>query len=162
MAFPGKLKVKRAMEIILNPEATEASDDDANKRARLTESTIEIVLVFVRGETPEELSQLIGRVGDIAMAHNAMVSSLCGSLVTATFGAHPNSHPGPDARIDLTRDLLRELGTNIKVVHGVGRGRYGLFGAGKNLFYGFEFPRFDSALGLVSRTEFGAVQEFIP
>jgi hypothetical protein len=158
----GKLKVKRAFEKVVNPEAAEALADGGAKRAPLTESSIEIVLVFVRGETPEELSRLIGCVGEIAAAHEAFVYSLCGSLVSATFGAHPNSHPGPSARADLARDLLRELGTNIKVVHGAGRGCYGLFGASKNLFYGFDFPKFDSALGLVGRAEFGTIQEFKP
>ena len=119
-------------------------------------------VLFVHGDTPEEISKLIGRVGEIAMAHHAFMDGLSASVIVTTFGAHPASHVTPGARAGLVSRLIEELGTSIKVVHGAGRGFYGLFGAGDFFRYSFTFPQFDAALGLLSRTEFGAAQEFKP
>ncbi|HWX20570.1 MAG TPA: hypothetical protein VN578_11785 [Candidatus Binatia bacterium] len=154
--------MKRTFGKLVEPEVVEAMIEGREERPPLTESQIEVVLVFVRGNTPKEISELIGRVGQVATAHQAFIDGLSASVIVATFGAHPASHPAPGARAALVAGLLEQFGASIKVVHGAGQGCYGLFGVGDTLRYSFIFPGFDAALGLLSRAEFGTAQEFKP
>lgn len=155
-----KRRVKRTFGELVSPEVVEAMIAGRGERPPLTASHIEIVLVFLRGNTPEQISELVGRVGEVAIAHQAFLDGLSASVIVAIFGAHPASHSAPGARAALVAGLLEHFGTSIKVVHGSGQGCYGLFGAGDTFRYSFIFPGFDAALGLLSRTEFGTAQEF--
>jgi len=161
-AFLEKRRVRRIFRKMVNPESVDALLDGHLERPPPTESQIELVLVFVRGDKPEQISELIGRVIEISMAHQAYVDGLVASVVVAGFSTHPASKPTPGARSGLVADLLGQLGPNIKVVHGAGQGCYGFFGTDKHLRYSFVFPEFDCALGLLSQTEFGTAKEFKP
>jgi hypothetical protein len=160
--FLEKRSVKRILGKLVAPDVVEALLEGRVERPPLTESHIEMVLVFVRGNTPEEISELIGRVSQVATANGALIDGLSAAVIVATFGAHPASHPAPGARVALVAGLLEQFGQSIKVVHGAGKGCYGLFGGGDSLRYSFILPDFDAALGLLIRVEFGTAQEFKP
>ncbi|HZM02815.1 MAG TPA: hypothetical protein VFC44_07305 [Candidatus Saccharimonadales bacterium] len=161
-AYLEKRRVRRIFRKVVNPETADAILDGHNVRQPPTESQIELILVFVRGDKPEQISHLIDRVIEICAVHQAYVDGLVASIVVAGFGTHPTSKPAVGARVGFVADLLRQMGPNIKVVHGAGAGYYGLFGADKHLRYSFVFPEFDGVLGLLGETEFGTAQEFKP
>jgi hypothetical protein len=117
------------------------------------------VLCFVRGDTSENLSERIGAVVKIALAHEAIIHGTIGPLVATAYGAHPNSPAHFGARIALVKDLRRKLGDDIKIVHGATEGCYGLFGNESFMSYTFVVPEFNAALGLLSKLDFGQTEE---
>ncbi len=126
----------------------------------LTASNIEFVLVSVRFETPQRLSELIGRVIEICLRHEASIDGLSGSVVVAAFGVLPCATTRPGATAQLVADLVESLGADVRIVHGSGSGYYGCFGSGKCSRFSFVVPRFESSLALLDKTEFGRAQEF--
>jgi len=53
--------------------------------------------------------------------------------------------------------------TASRIIHGAAHGHYGLLGSEKHIMnYTFIVPRFDAALGALSRLEFGEIEEFNP
>ena len=126
-----------------------------------TAARIEFVFVFVAGNTPQEISDRVGRVTEIAMSHDATVHDILGALVVIAFGAHSViSPPAVGKRSALVEHLSRELSRFAKIVHGAADGHFGLFGSGERKTYSFVLPRFDVILGRLGQTEFGTVEEF--
>jgi len=133
---------------------------DGKVLAPLTPSDIEFVLVSVRFETPEQISEMIGRVIEICSRHQAFVDGVSGSVVVAAFGVQPHATRKPGAAVDLVAELIGELRADVKIVHGSGPGFYGCLGSGKSLRFSFVLRGFDSSLALLDKTEFGTMQEF--
>ena len=128
----------------------------------LTASDIEFVLVSVRFETLQQVSEITGRVIEICSRHQASVDGVSGSVVVAAFGVQPHATTNPGAAVDLASDLIRELGPNVRIVHGSGPGFHGCLGSGKFLRFSFVLRGFDSSLALLDKTEFGTMQKFKP
>ncbi|SPE52919.1 hypothetical protein SBV1_1610011 [Verrucomicrobia bacterium] len=158
--FLEKRRVKKIFGKVVDEHVVAAALEGRLERPPRTQSHIEFVIASVSGDTAERISELMGRVLGIATRHGALVDGLSGSVVVAAFGAPPARPPLAGARFRLVEELLRELGGEIKVVHGAGQGCYGLFGSEANGRYSFAVPRFDDALGLLSSTKFGSAQEF--
>jgi hypothetical protein len=92
-----------------------------------------------------------------------MIHGFIGPLVTLVFEMLPAAKARPSSRLELVDDLRRQLADDTKIVHGAAQGHYGLLGSEKHiLLYSFIVPRFDAALGALSRLEFGLVEEFKP
>jgi hypothetical protein len=121
---------------------------------------IEFVLAFVRGESPTQVSERIGRVAEIVIAHGATVHTIVGALVVAAFVTTPGGPPLGGVRPSLVHALTDQLAGDVKVVHGAADGHYGLFGSETGMSFTFLVPQFDQVLGRLSLLPFGAEQEF--
>jgi len=158
------LAQRKARDILgkyVKPDALAAIvRDDVTKRPAFTAAHIECVLVFVRGDTPEEISQRIGRVAEVAVSHGGMVHNIVCELVVIAFGMHPTSSPTAGKRAALVAQLGRELPGHLKIIYGAAEGHYGLFGTESHMTYGFLLPHFNAMLGKLSRLEFGQTEKF--
>ena len=134
---------------------------DGIERQPFTAARIEFVLVFVAGKTPEEVSERVGRVTEIAMSHDGSVHDIIGALIVVAFGTVQHGSPIAGKRAALVEHLSRELLSHLKIVHGASDGHYGLVGSEVRVSYSFILPRFDAMLGRLSQLEFGQIEEFV-
>ncbi|HTB85397.1 MAG TPA: hypothetical protein VK742_17250 [Candidatus Sulfotelmatobacter sp.] len=154
-------RTKSVLDKYVNRDALAAIlRDDGAKRPALTAAYIECVLVFVRGDTPDEISQRIGRVAEMAVSHGGVVHDMVCELVVIAFGTHPTGLLTAGKRAALVAQLGRELPGHLKIVHGAADGHYGLIGSESHMTYGFLLPHFNAMLGRLSRLEFGQIEEF--
>jgi hypothetical protein len=121
---------------------------------------IEYVFAFVRGESAAQISERVGRVADLAINHRATVYDLIGALVIVAYGTHPASTPSSTERTSLVHALHEQLGADIKILHGVANGHYGLFGGELRVAYTFLVPHFDRMLAALGRLQFGETKEY--
>ena len=155
-----KRRVRKVFGKVVDPETVESLLRDGAQPRPLKHGRIEFVLAFVRGESPDQVSELIARVADLAVTHGATVHDLVGALVIVAFGTHPASSPESGNRSSLVQALPEQLAGDVKIVHGAADGHYGLFGSGTRVSYTFLVPQFDSILGTLSRLQFGESEEF--
>ncbi|HEV2692907.1 MAG TPA: hypothetical protein VG347_08440 [Verrucomicrobiae bacterium] len=134
--------------------------EDGAKSSTFTAAPIEYVLVFVRGDTPDDISQRVGKVAEIAMSHDGTVHALIGALIIIAFDNLPAASLAAGKRIALVEHLSRELSSHLKIVHGAADGHYGNIGSKIRLTYSFLLPHFDAILGRLSSLEFGQIEEF--
>lgn len=152
------------LERYVTPEAAEAVlHGDALQSPPFTAARIEFALVFVAGKTPEEISERVGRVTEIALSHDGTVHDIIGAMVVVAFGTIPRSSPVTGKRAELVEHLSGdgELSGYLKIVHGGADGHYGNVGSGVRISYSFILPRFDAMLGRLSQIEFGQIEEFV-
>jgi hypothetical protein len=155
-------RVKKTFGNLVEPEVVDRLLDGKSPAPSLTASDIEFVLVSVRFETPRQVSEMIGRVVEICSRHQASVDGVSGSIVVAAFGVQPHATTKPGAAVDLASELIRDLGPDVRIVHGSGPGFHGCLGSGKSLRFSFILRGFDSSLALLDKTEFGTMQKFKP
>jgi hypothetical protein len=153
-------RAKKTFEKLVDPKVVGEVLDGRFDKTSLEESHIEFVIIFVSGNAPEQISQLVGRAIKIAIDHHAWIDGLSASVIVAAWGVSPGCPVKPGARERLVVALLSQLGHSIKIVHAGGLGCCGIFGGGECLRYSFAFPNFDAVLSLLGQTELGASQEF--
>ena len=158
--FIEKRKARRALDKLLSLENVENVLRDGIGPTQHRRGRIEFVVIFIRGQSPDEISKRISHVSGLARVHGAMIDHIVGALVTVTFGVPP-ALAEPGAHLRLVQSLQQELGGDIKIVHGAANGHYGIFG--ENPYsYTFLVPQFDQVLGKLSQLEFGEATEFMP
>lgn len=146
---------------LASPRAVKAAlSGDVMARQPLTSAHIEFVLAFVGGDNPEEISERVVKVVEIAGTHQAVIHGSIGSLVIMAFGTLRFASPQAGGRLSLVEHLSRELSSGVKIIHGAADGHYGLIGGKNYMSYTFLMPRFDAILGALSEVEFGQVKEF--
>jgi hypothetical protein len=155
-------RVKKTFEKLVEPGVVDEVLAGKSLECPLTASNIEFVIICVRFETPRQVFKSIGRVIEISTRHQASIDGLSASVIVAAFGAQPHSPEKPGSAAELAAELIKELGLDVKIVHGAGSGYFGCFGSGNSLRFSFVLPRFDSPLALLNQTEFGAAREFKP
>ena len=133
-------------------------EDIAESVRGLRETRIEYVFVVVRGATAEAAQQLISQVVEIAWVHKADLEFI-GSFLVLTSGVFPLSKASPDGRRALVIDLVKQVGPNVKIVHGSANGHRGLLGSERVARYSFILPHFDEILVRLSRVQFGQCGE---
>lgn len=159
--FIERQRIRRLFKKLVAPEEVEKILRDGFRSLPHRHGRIAFIVAFVRGETPEEVSNRISRITDIAIAHGAVNHGITGALVIVAFGTHPTSAPKPENRLSLVQSLQQELVRDIKIVHGGADGHYGIFGENISS-YTFLVPQFDQVLGKLSQLEFGEAAEFTP
>ncbi len=122
-------------------------------------SPLEIVLVAVRGNDAQHVSDRMGVVTDLAVQYNGVVQSLVSSLAIVVFGTFDFSKISNGNRAALVKALQEKLGSDIKIVHGADSGYFGNIGGTNQLSYSFIIPNFLEALGQLSSAGFGEVIE---
>src|SRR5262245_43181193 len=137
--FLEKRRVRRAFEKFVDPGSVDVLLRDGRERQPIKEGRIELVLAFVRGESPSQISERMAKVADMAVEHGAVVHDLVGGLVVVAFGTLLHAPTRPDGRTLLVRALREHLAGDVKIVHGAADGHYGLFGE-KRLAYTFVVP----------------------
>ena len=155
-------ELERSLKKYMRPEAIESLLAGDLEKSPMQRGRIEFVLVFVRGDKPNELSERVARVANLAVAHEAVVHDIVGALVVFAFGTLPPALPNSGKRLSLVDVLRKELPGDLKIVHGGADGHYGLFGGETRMAYTFLVPHFDKMLGNLSRLKFGEVEEFRP
>ncbi len=159
-AFLERRRIRRVFEKLVDPEIVEALLRGGVANQPIKHGRIEFVLAFVRGESPSQVSESMGRVAGLAVQQGSMVYDLVGGLVIVAFGTHPASPTESGSRASLVHALREQLAGDIKIVHGAADGHHGLFGNERRLSYTFVVPQFDAILGALSRLEFGESEEF--
>lgn len=122
---------------------------------------IEIILVFVRGNSVEQNSKRMALVSDLAMKNGWVVEHFVSSLVIIVSGMFPNRQHPASSRRDLTKELHQQLDDDIKIVHGATDGHFGGFGSSTRFAYTFLIPKFDSVLARLGQIEFGNIEEIV-
>jgi hypothetical protein len=153
-------RVKQAFEKLVDPKIVEtvlSGGAQSLKRGR-----IDFILAFVGGTEPEQVSERIAKVAELAVQHGATIHHLVGALAVLAFGTQATSSPVPGSRQSLVSALREQLGESIKIVHGAADGCYGLFGADAGVTFTFLVPQFDRALGALSQLASGGIEEFRP
>jgi hypothetical protein len=158
--FIKRRRVKRLFRKLIDAETVKTLQRDDGGQLPIKQGRIEFVLAFVRGESPLQISERMARVADIAAEHGAVIYDLVGGLVIVAFGTHPNPPSQLSSRASVLQALRQQLAGDVKIVHGVDDGHYGLFGNGTRTSHTFVVPKFDQILGTLSRLKFGEVEEF--
>jgi hypothetical protein len=153
-------RVTRAFEALVEPKTVESLLEGGAQP--LKRGRIDFIVTFVGGTEPEQVSECIAKVAELAIQHGATVHHLVGALAILAYGTQAVSSPTPGSRPSLVAALHQQLGADIKIVHGAADGGSGLFGARSGLSYTFFVPHFDRMLGVLSRLPLGAVEEFRP
>src|SRR5262249_8174627 len=120
-----KRRVKKIFGKLVEPGVVDEVLGCKSPTPSLAESFIEFVLVSVRFNTPEQVSNSIGRVIEICTEHEAFIDGVSGSVVVAAFAVQPHGARNTGAAVELVADLIRGLGPDVKIVHGSGSGYYG-------------------------------------
>jgi len=156
-----KRRVRKVFGKMVAPETVESLLGDGVKAQPLKQGHIEFVLAFVRGDGPDQVSERVARVAEMAITHGGMVHDIIGALVVVAFGTSPAAPLRSGSGAALARALIEELPGDVKVVQGAADGDYGLFGRGAGSSFTFLVPQFDQALGRLSRLPFGGVEETV-
>ncbi len=106
-------KTDRTLALYLSPEAVSAVMDCSLDTGSLTPGHIEFVLVFVRGDTPAQVAERMGRVADIGVEHGALAHGLVSALVVPAYGTHRAPSEQPFSRTALVEALRHEFGGDI-------------------------------------------------
>jgi len=153
-------KTRRLFRKYLDEDAVESLMAGRLDPFQLKQGPIQVVLVAVRGDTPESISQRMGAVADIALEHGAVVDCMVSSIVVLAFGMGPQTGQLVGDRFTLTTEIMRQMSGNAKVVHCERHGVYGNLGSNRRLTYGFVVPGFIEMLGKLSSVQFGGSTEF--
>src|ERR1017187_221162 len=96
------LEKRKARKVLGKYVGTDAAESvlrgDDIERQPLKPARIEFVLVFVAGDTPEEISARVGRVAEIATSHDGVVHDMIGQLVVVAFGTLRGASSQPGSR----------------------------------------------------------------
>jgi hypothetical protein len=162
LALLEKYRLRRSLskhvskEVLIDVLSDNVTDDDLRK---LQEGKIEYVLIVVRGETPEIISELMGAVADIASQHNGTIDSLVSSLVIVTYGMFDCETRTRNDRVTLVEMLKQTFQGNIKIVHGVETGCFGNLGSDTQMSFSFIIPSFMDGLRTLAGLRFGETLE---
>jgi hypothetical protein len=157
--FLQRRKIRQIFGKLVDLKSFDVLSKDLTSRP-IKSGRIEFVLAFVRGESPDQISERVARVADLAATHGAMVYDIVSALVVIAFGTHPTSSPATDNRSALVHAMHEQLGADIKILHGATDGHYGLFGGECRLSYTFLVPHFDRMLAALGRLQFGETKEY--
>jgi hypothetical protein len=158
--FFEKRRVEKALEKFVTKEAAEAiAEGRYLPEMKIKMGKIDFILVFLRGMSPEQISERMAIVSDAAIKQHGVVEGVVSALMTISFGTLPNVQYSPSSRLALINDLQRALGENTKIVHGTANGHFGIFGGSKRCTYTFLVPKFDVALGRLGQIDFGEIEE---
>jgi len=102
------------------------------------------------------------RVADLGTERGAMVFRAYGQTIIMAFGTFPPAQHSAGARNALVAELRKELGEDVRIVHGAVDGQFGNFGSETRIDYNFTFPRFKETLARLDQMEFGQAQEVCP
>lgn len=144
----------------LSPEALKAVLSEKDVALELHQNRIEFVVVFIKGEQAQEVSERYARIATIAVSHNALIDGFMSGLVVMVFGKPLRPEPKPDGRRSLVGALADGLPGELKIVHGASEGYRGMFGKGIPSNFSFLVPRFDDVLAALARLQFGQTLEF--
>jgi hypothetical protein len=152
-------KIRREFGKLVDHKSLDVLRKDLSSRP-IRSGRIDFVLVFVRGESPAQISERVAQVTDLAVNHGAMVYDIVSALVIVAFGTHATSPPGSGDRSSLVHAMHERLGAEIKILHGAADGHHGIFGGESRLSYTFLVPHFDRMLAALGRLQFGETKEY--
>ncbi len=142
---------------VLDYMLSNPSRDDVRK---LMKGTLEVILISIRGESPEVISARMGEVSDLSVEHNAVVESLISSLVVVVYGMVHFKDASTGDRSTLLSALRQKFGSDIKIVCLTSKGDFGNIGGKSRMAFSFIIPCFLDAIKFLAETPFGETREF--
>ncbi|MGJ4952296.1 hypothetical protein [Bradyrhizobium sp. HKCCYLS20291] len=109
------------------------------------------VLLQVRDDTAEDVSQNVSDVSELLVREGAMIENILSSLVSAAF-------PLQASRLDAIEAALGRLGPNVRAVYQAGEYPRGMFGSSSRFAYGTVVPHMSMAMERLLRLEFGRAE----
>jgi hypothetical protein len=159
--FLERRRVKRVFGKMVSPKIVDELLGKSELPLSVSPVRIGFVFALVRGETATQTSERVGTAVEIAQAR--AVVDILGPLVVATFGRTQFASLNLVEMGSLVADLTRQLGPNLKLVHGIRDGHSGLIGSKTGcISYSFLVPGFEEILCALGRLEFGQIEELTP
>ena len=154
--------MKRLLEKFVRPDAADAIVEGGPiETGRIESGHLEFIFAFVRAENPERLAERVGIVAEAGSEYGALVDGMIGPMVVMVFGMLMGMRYPPSPRTSLVSHLQQRFGSEIKMVHGAADGHFGNFGGKTRMSYTFTFTRFDEALAILARLQFGDTEEMM-
>jgi len=125
----------------------------------LKDGLVEFVLIAVRGDTPQDISDRIGKITDIASRHHGLVDTVVSTLVAVTYGMFETQEGQDGNRLTLIEELERTLGDDVKIVHGSEHGCFGYLGSETRSSFTFLVPSFVENLGVLATMPYGSTKQ---
>jgi len=155
--FLSKRKAERQLSKLL--KAVDVGE--LSSAPKIKSGRIDFIFTLLRADTPEQLSDAMSVVTNAAKIYGAIVFDVAGPLIIMAIGTHGPVEGSSVLRAKLVADVHQRLGTNVKTVHGVADGHFGLFGNKTRINYTFTFDCFETALATLIQIQFGKVQEIM-
>jgi hypothetical protein len=155
--------LEKRLQKIVSPEIVSAilNGDATSHEPNFREFQLEYVLAIVAGSTSAQISENTGKVFEIGIQHKAMIFGIINSLVAMTIGKAPFPQNAGD-RFAFIADLQKQLGSEIKIIHGSSPGHIGLIGSLDNMAsFTFLIPRFGKILASFRDLPFGEAREIL-
>lgn len=143
----------------MSSDANSLSDEVGN---------IQFVLCQTADRNGIAMKDIMSSAMDIAATHGALVMSVLGTVMMATFGFPRGAHAGQneddfyDQRRLLVGTLIDVHGDRIRAIHGSLTGFVGTIGTEQRFLYGVTIPGINSALADLMRQDFGSCAEYRP
>lgn len=139
-----------AKEIIQQVGEGDAIQEDLQK------VDIVYMVIQVRDDPIDNVPAIISKVVQIIIDNGGIVTTICSSLIVATFCfSIDNKIDGLDSCNKAVRLLLDCIGDNIKIVYGIKDGLYGNLGSPIRMQYGPLIPSIASDLEALFMLHFG-------
>jgi hypothetical protein len=149
----------RAFGRYLSPKAIDEALRQQDAMVTLHPKTIDIVLVAVRDDNPDDAHRLVNAVTNAAVTNDIFVAHILSPLVVLTIGMHPcPTDPKPD-RLAFVEELSAEYGDSIRILHGVAQANIGNIGSSQRFSFSFLVPGFLGALAELANLSDGDVKE---
>lgn len=121
---------------------------------------IQFVLIQIRDDVLADLPARLSRAMEVAMEHGGIIESVTSSLLLVMCVRPTDGATEPDAaRWALVDAVLRDLGSDAKILHGEADTLYGIFGAARAFRHGPLFAGFASTLATLQAVPFGRSAE---
>jgi hypothetical protein len=145
----------------ISPKAIDTVNTSKTSKLNvLSEGPIEFVFVVVQGSTSNATGQQLGAVATIAQRNGWMVQGFLCNLVVLVRGTLPIEEPLAQDRSAIVDKLLQSMQQDIKIVHGVETGSFGMMGSADRLTYGVLLPSFPDVMSALYSLPYGQAHEY--
>lgn len=130
------------------------------KPQKLEPATIHFAFVMVRGSTPDQISERMGIISELAEGHGGITDALLSGIVAIIW--HPSAANLESARKRFTRQLAELFPTDSKLLHGSSPGHLGNLGGPKIMSFSFILSDTEKIIGTWNALPFGTFEEWRP
>jgi hypothetical protein len=127
----------------------------------LNSNLIEYAIVEVQGATAEEVSQRMGKIAELALAHDTQVEVLISGMVILSRGTLPQhlELKTLDPFILTLLEIQKELSENVRIIFKKEFAHFGNLGSPARFSYGFIAPSFLKTVQQIADVPFGKILE---
>jgi hypothetical protein len=155
--YPAEMK-----DSIVNKYSSELSKDilyslrgNSPASSQLVLGNIKFMLIQVRDDDLSKLPEHIERALDITQRHQGIVDAVMASMLLITFELSESPAKNDLNCAELSSSLRRELGSNVRFLHGRKPCSFGTISTGQVITYGAYIPCFVEYLAELNKLTFG-------